>query len=148
MTDGIFWLRRNDKMETYCERIPYFDFGNIKEYKYEDAPMSETKEYTIEFWLFVYSYNQVTMNFKNMYIEWNYHNRLRLYNEQNSLKVNCQPIWKDHDFISTNYPDVKQGSLKYYQWNYVRCGTDYKNKKYFLNTNVEYELKAKYRKRK
>ena len=143
MTDGIFWLRRNDKMETYCERIPYFDFGNIKEYKYEDAPMSETKEYTIEFWLFVYSYNQVTMNFKNMYIEWNYHNRLRLYNEQNSLKVNCQPIWKDHDFISTNYPDVKQGSLKYYQWNYVRCGTDYKNKKYFLNTIVEYDIKTK-----
>ena len=143
MTDGIFWLRRNVNMETYCEHIPYLDFGNINEYRYEDAKMSETKEYTIEFWLFVYSYNQVTMNFKNMYIEWNFHNRLRLYNEQNSLKVNCQPIWKDRDFITTNYPDVKQGSLKYYQWNYVRCGTDYKNKKYFLNTNVEYELKAK-----
>ena len=143
MTDGIFWLRRNVNMETYCEHIPYFDFGNINEYRYENAPMSKTKEYTIEFWLFVYSYNQVTMNFKNMYIEWNFHNRLRLYNEQNSLKVNCQPIWKDYDFITTNYPDVKQGSLKYYQWNYVRCGTDYKNKKYFLNNIVEYELKAK-----
>ena len=143
MTDGIFWLRRNVNMETYCEHIPYLDFGNINEYKYEDAPMSETKEYTIEFWLFVYSYNQVTMNFKNMYIEWNFHNRLRLYNEQNSLKVNCQPIWKDYDFITTNYPDVKQGSLKYYQWNYIRCGTDYKNKRYFLNTIIEYDLKAK-----
>ena len=143
MTDGIFWLRRNVNMQTYCEHIPYFDFGNIKEYKYIGAPMSKTKEYTIEFWLFVYSYNQVTMNFKNMYLEWNFHNRLRLYNEQNSLKVNCQPIWRDYDFVTTNYPDVKQGSLKYYQWNYVKCGTDLKNKKYFLNTITQYDLKTK-----
>ena len=105
--------------------------------------MSKSKEYTIEFWLFVYSYNQENINFKSMYLEWNFHNRLRLYNEQNSLKVNCQPIWRDYNFESTNYPDVKQGSLKYYQWNYVKCGTDLKNKKYFLNTIIEYDLKTK-----
>ena len=143
MTDGIFWLRRNVNMQTYCEHIPYFDFGNIKPYTFTNAPMSETKEYTIEFWLFVYSYNQVTMNFKTMWVEWNYHNRLKLYNEQNSLKVDCQPIWRSEDFPNTIYPDIKQGTLKYYQWNYVRCGTDLKNKKYFLNTITEYDLKAK-----
>ena len=143
MTDGIYWLRRDTDMRTFCQPIPHFDFGNINAYKYTNAPMSKTKEYTIEFWLFVYSYNQVTMNFRNMYIEWNFHNRIRLYNEQNSLKVNCQPIWRDYDFATTNYPDVKQGSLKYYQWNYVRCGTDLKNKKYFLNSITEYDLKTK-----
>ena len=143
LTEGIFWLRRNLNMQTYCEHIPYFDFGNINEYAYTNAPMSKTKEYTIEFWLFVYSYNLVTMNFKSMYLEWNFHNRLRIYNEQNSLKVNCQPIWRDYDFVVTNYPDDKQSSLKYYQWNYVRCGTDLKNKKYFLNTITEYDLKTK-----
>ena len=143
MTDGIFWLRRNVNMQTYCEHIPYFDFGNIKPYTYTNAPMSKTKEYTIEFWLFVYSYNQVTMNFKTMWVEWNYHNRLKLYNEQNSLKVDCQPIWRSEDFQTTIYPDIKQGTLKYYQWNYVRCGTDLKNKRYFLNTITEYDLKAK-----
>ena len=143
LTEGIYWLRRNAEKQTYCEKIPYFDFANINDYTYDNAPMSQTKEYTIEFWLFVYSYNQVTMNFKNMYLEWNFHNRLRLYNEQNSLKVNCQPIWRDYDFLFTNYPDDKQGSLKYYQWNYVKCGTDLKNKKYFLNTITEYDIKAK-----
>ena len=143
LTEGIFWLRRNVNMQTYCEHIPYFDFGNINDYIYEDAPMSITKEYTIEFWLFVYSYNQVTINFKSMFLEWNFHNRLRIYNEQNSLKVNCQPIWRDYDFVITNYPDDKQSSLRYYQWNYVKCGTDLKNKKYFLNTITEYDLKTK-----
>ena len=143
MTDGIFWLRRNVNMQTYCEHIPYFDFGNIKPYTYTNAPMSKTKEYTIEFWLFVYSYNTETINFKTMWIEWNFHNRLKLYNEQNSLKVDCQPIWRSEDFQTTIYPDIKQGTLKYYQWNYVRCGTDLKNKKYFLNTITEYDLKAK-----
>ena len=143
LTEGIFWLRRNVDMETYCEHIPYLDFGNLNSYTYTDAPFSKTKEYTIEFWLFVYSYNQVTMNFKSMFLEWNFHNRLRLYNEQNSLKVNCQPIWRDYDFLNTIYPDDKQGSLKYYQWNYVKCGTDLKNKKYFLNNIIEYDIKAK-----
>ena len=143
MTDGIFWLRRNVKMQTFCEHIPYFDFSNIKPYTFTNTPMSKTKEYTIEFWFFVYSYNTVVMNFKTLWIEWNYHNRLKLYNEQNSLKVDCQPIWRSHDFDIITYPDNRQGSLKYYQWNYVKCGTDLKNKKYFLNTITEYALKAK-----
>ena len=143
MTDGIFWLRRNLTMQTFCEKIPNLDFSNIKPYTFIDAPISNTKEYTIEFWFFVYSYNLVTMNFKTMWIEWNYHNRLKLYNEQNSLKVDCQPIWRSHDFYTTDYPDNKQSTLKYYQWNYVKCGTDLKNKKYFLNTITEYPIKAK-----
>ena len=130
-------------MQTYCQKIPYLDFSNLKPYTFTNAPLSKTKEYTIEFWLFVYSYNTVTMNFKTLWIEWNYHNRLKLYNEQNSLKVDCQPIWRSHDFDIVTYPDNKQGSLKYYQWNYVKCGTDLKNKKYFLNTITEYALKAK-----
>ena len=141
--DGIYWLKRNEKLETYCEQIPYQDFSNLKPYTYTNAPLSKTKEYTIEFWFFVYSYNTVTMNFRTFWIEWNYHNRLKLYNEQNSLKVDCQPIWRSHDFDIVSYPDNRQASLKYYQWNYVKCGTDLKNKKYFLNTITEYALKTK-----
>ena len=143
MTEGKFWLRRNVQFQTYCEHIPYLDFGNLKPYTYTNAPMSKTKEYTIEFWFFVYSYNTVTMNFKTLWIEWNYHNRLKLYNEQNGLKVDCQPLWHSGEFDTVLFPDTKSSALKYYQWNYVKCGTDLKNKKYFLNTITEYALKAK-----
>ena len=143
MTEGKFWLRRNVNFQTFCEHIPNLDFGNLKPYTFTNAPMSKTKEYTIEFWLFIYSYNTVTMNFKTLWIEWNYHNRLKLYNEQNALKVDCQPLWHSGEFDTVLFPDVKASTLKYYQWNYVKCGTDLKNKKYFLNTITEYALKAK-----
>ena len=33
--------------------------------------------------------------------------------------------------------------MQFYNWEYVRCGTDLKNRKYFSNTNIEYDLKTK-----
>ena len=44
-------------METICEKIPYLDFSNIKAITLTNPPMTETYEYTTEFWFFVYSYN-------------------------------------------------------------------------------------------
>ena len=143
LTDGIFWLRRNSGMQTYCEHIYYLDFSNIDPYTFYDAPLTKTQEYTIEFWVFIYSYNLETSNFKELYLEWNYHNKITLFDENNSLKVNCQPIWRSHDFSTSIYSDIRSNTLKYYSWNYVRCGTDLKNRKYFSNTNIEYDLKAK-----
>jgi hypothetical protein len=141
MTDGIYWLRRN-LGQTYCEQIYYLDFSNIKTYTFYGAPVTKTKEYTIEFWVFVYSY-AAQDNFKELYLEWNYHNKITLFYDDNSLKVNCQPIWRSHDFSSSIYSDVRTNTIQYHTWEYVRCGTDLKNAKYFSNTNIEYTLKAK-----
>ena len=142
MTDGIYWLRRNGLRQTYCERIYYLDFSNIEPYTFINAPITKTKEYTIEFWVFVYSY-AAQENFKEVYLEWNYHNKITLFYADNSLKVNCQPIWRSHDFSNSVYPDVRTNSIQYHFWEYIRCGTDLKNAKYFSNTYIEYELKAK-----
>ena len=145
MTDGIYWLRRTGGNfdQTYCEHIYYLDFSNINDYIFYNTPITKTKEYTIEFWVYIYSYNQEEIKFKEMYLEWNYHNKITLFDENNSLKVNCQPIWRSFDFSTTTYSDIRTNTLKYYSWNYVRCGTDLRNKKYFSNSNVEYDLKAK-----
>ena len=142
VTDGIYWLRRNSDGQTYCERIYYFDFSNVEPYIFYNSPVTKTKEYTIEFWVFVYSY-AAQENFKELYLEWNYHNRITLFYEDNSLKVNCQPIWRSHDFSNLVYSDVRTNTIQYHYWEYVRCGTDLKNAKYFSNTNIEYDLKAK-----
>ena len=144
MTEGIYWLRKHSKSEdrTYCEHIYYLDFSNIIEYKYVNTPITKTQEYTIEFWVFVYSYT-TKENFKELYLEWNYHNKITLFHEDNSLKVNCQPIWRSHDFSTSIYSDVRTNSMSFRTWEYVRCGTDLKNRKYFSNTNIEYDLKAK-----
>ena len=145
MTDGIYWLRRTGQPfdQTYCEHIYHLDFSNIQDYTYKNAPVTKTKEYTIEFWVFVYSYNLNEPKFKEMYIEWNFHNRIRLYDEEYGFKIDCQPIWRSFDFAMTTYSDIKTSTLKYYNWEYVRCGTDLKNRKYFSQTSVEYNLKAK-----
>ena len=142
MTEGIYWLRRNNDRQTYCENIYYLDFSNIEDYTLNNVPITKTQEYTIEFWVYIHSY--VTKdNFKELYLEWNYHNKITLFYEDNSLKVNCQPIWRSHDFSTLIYSDIRTDSMNFYQWEYVRCGTDLKNRKYFTNTNIEYDLKAK-----
>jgi len=143
MTHGIFWLRRaSDYKQTYCEHIYYLDFSNINPYTFYNAPITKTQEYTIEFWLYVYSYREIS-NFKELYLEWNFHNKITLYIDNNSLKVDCKPIWRSYDFPTALYSDVKTDSLQHGAWAYVKCGTDLKNKKYFLNTITEYDLKTK-----
>ena len=143
MTHGIFWLRRAaGYKQTYCEHIYYLDFSNINPYTFYKAPITKTQEYTIEFWLYVYSYREIS-NFKELYLEWNFHNKITLYIDNNSLKVDCQPIWRSFDFPTALYSDVKTDSLQHGAWAYVKCGTDLKNKKYFLNTITEYDLKTK-----
>ena len=143
MTHGIFWLRRAEGYkQTYCEHIYYLDFSNINPYTFYKAPITKTQEYTIEFWLYVYSYREIS-NFKELYLEWNFHNKITLYIDNNSLKVDCQPIWRSYDFPTALYSDVKSDSLQHGAWAYVKCGTDLKNKKYFLNSITEYDLKTK-----
>ena len=147
MTDGLFWLRKvgrqQSENQTYCEHIYYLDFSNINPYIFYNTPITKTQEYTIEFWLFIYPYNTKLINFKELYLEWNFHNRIRLYEENGALRVDCQPIWRSIDFTTTTYSDVRSSSFKFSFWNYIRCGTDLKNRKYFSNSYVEYPLKTK-----
>ena len=147
MTHGIYWLRKVGKEtnlnQTYCEHIYYLDFSNINPYAYYDTPITKTQEYTIEFWLFIYPYNTRLINFYELYLEWNFHNRIRLYEENGALKVDCQPIWRSIDFSTSIYSDVRTSSFQFPKWNYIRCGTDLKNRKYFSNSMVEYPLKTK-----
>ena len=144
MTDGIFWLRRTENIkQTYCEHIYYLDFSNINPYTFYNTPITKTQEYTIEFWVYVYSYNQEVINFKELYLEWNFHNKITLFVDNSNLKVNCQPIWRSNDFSTILYPDIKTDSLQDKAWRYVKCGTDLKNKKYFLNSITEYDLRTK-----
>ena len=71
LTEGIYWLRKTgtDFDQTYWEHIYYLDFSNIETFTYYDTPITKTQEYTIEFWLYVYSYNQNEKQFKEMYLD-------------------------------------------------------------------------------
>ena len=141
ISKGVYWLRRNETFQTYCEKIPYIDFSNIKEINIPKPPFTETYEYTIEFWFFVYSYNLDTNNFKKITIEWNYHNKIVISNE-NVLRVQCIPIFDSTNTVTDKYPDSRTQSIAFYKWQHIRCGTDLLKGKYFLLNN-QADLRAK-----
>ena len=141
MTRGVFWLRRNTYSQTFCEKIPYIDFSNVKPITINNVPFTETYEYTLEFWLFIYSYNLITNNFKRITLEWNFHNKLIIYYD-GVLKVQCIPIYDSTNTKSDKYPDSSTQSLTIYKWHHIKCGTDLLKSKYFL-MSTQNDLKAK-----
>ncbi len=141
ITRGVYWLRRNTDSQTFCEKIPYIDFSNVKPITIYNIPFTETYEYTLEFWVFIYSYNLVTNNFKKITFEWNYHNKIIIYND-GILKIQCMPIYDSTNTRSDIYPDSSTQSLSFYKWQYVKCGTDLLKSKYFL-MGTQVDLKTK-----
>ena len=132
--EGFYWLRRtkDTAKQTYCEKIPYLDFSNLYDITMTDVPITKSMEYSMELWVFVYSYNTDTNNFKDIHIEWSKHNKIYIYNENQSLRVKCFPIFDGDN--TAKYEDNKVASIAFYQWNYIRCGTNLLTKNYYLGT--------------
>ena len=93
MNETVYWLRRNKATsKTYCEHPPYIDYSLLKDINI-NVPSSSTNESTIEFWFYIYSYNTTNINFKEMNIIWDLHNRVQIINERNSLSAKCFALW-------------------------------------------------------
>ena len=142
LTHGLYWLRRDKTTrQTYCEYLPSVDFSILQDISMS-VPTSQTLESTVEFWLFVYSYNSETSHFTSISVEWNLHNRVLISNKDNTLYAYCYAFYNIDD--PTEYTEFLTLSVSGYSWIYIRCGTDHvsRNKKYFLN-NQEEELITK-----
>ena len=133
---GLYWLRRTTgKLETYCERVPYIDFSMLDDIEFHHVPNSDKSESTVEFWIFIYSYNTEDKKFTKIEIEWNLHNKVEIYNENNTLFAKCYAIYDKND--TGKYPEfILDEQLSFHKWNLVRCGTDYASEKkmYFMGT--------------
>ena len=141
LTHGLYWLRRDKtSRQTYCEYLPYIDYSILNDTEIK-VPVSKTLESTVEFWVFIYSYNSTTSQFTNISIEWNLHNRVYIINRENTLYANCYAFYDMSD--EEKYTELLSLSISGYSWIYIRCGTDYvsESKRYFLN-NQEGELKV------
>ena len=139
MTHGLYWLRRDKRTrQTYCEYIPSVDFS-ILEDVVMSVPTSQTFESTVEFWIFIYSYNSEVSQFNQISIEWNLHNRVRIYNKDNTIYTDCYAFYDKDD--PTKYTEKLSLAISGYSWIYIRCGTDYisQTQKFFLN-NQEKEI--------
>ena len=136
---GLYWLRRTTgKLETYCERVPYIDFSMLDDINIEDVPSSDRSESTVEFWIFIYSYNTGDNKFTKIEIEWNLHNKVEIYKEDDKLIAKCYAIYDKNN--TKKYPEfILDEQLSFYKWNLVRCGTDFASEKkmYFMGTHKE-----------
>ena len=144
ITKGVYWLRKDINQNTYCEKIPFINFGNIDNITLNNAPVTKTLEYTIELWLYIYSYNTINKNFRQLFIEWNYHNKLTIYHDTN-IRVKCEPIFDSTSENSDKITDNSLSSFSYYKWNFIKCGTDLNNLKYFfMNNEINIKTNKKY----
>ena len=139
MTDGLFWLRRHlTKRNTYCEYLPFIDFSVLNEINIK-VPSSATYESTLEVWFYLYNYNTKTINFKEIDIIWNKHNRITIYTSNNSLYARCYALWDMNDPLK--YTEYIEQSITPFSWNILRCGSEFISHKhsYFFNS-IENEL--------
>ena len=142
LTNGLYWLRRDKTTrQTYCEYLPFVDYSILKDVTF-NVPTSQTFESTVEFWIFIYSYNSESSQFKSISIEWNLHNRVLIQNRDNTLYADCFAYYDMND--ESKYTEKLTLSISGYSWIYIRCGTDSvsETKKFFLN-NQEEELITK-----
>ena len=137
MTHGLYWLRRDKRTrETYCEYLPSIDYSILNDISI-NVPVSQSFESTIEFWLFIYSYNSETYQFNSISLEWNLHNKIKITNKLNTITANCYAFYDSND--DSKYSEYITLSITGYTWLYIRCGTDYisQTKKFFLNNQEE-----------
>ena len=132
---GQYWLRKHKTTrKTYCENLPYIDFSVLEDISIQ-VPSSITCESTLEFWLYVYSYNTAQNNFKHIEIIWDLHSAVIIDIKSNGLNVICYPVYSQAN--PDQYTEQITLSMTAFRWNLIRCGANMASaeKKFFFNSN-------------
>ncbi len=133
ISTGLFWLSKDaTTLTTYCNPIKNIDFSSYQTFTIPNVKKSSTLEYTLEFWVYIYSYIPSSIKFNTFNVWWSLHNRISLTNINNSLIARCFSLSDVSN--PTRYSENISQTLNFYKWNLVRCGTDILNAKYFMNT--------------
>ena len=123
-----YWFRNEDNI-LYCQIVPYIDLNKYSDLQFNEIKYATTNEFAIEFWYFIYEYNENEINFYRQVISWENHIKIEISKYSNDLiNVECFPINEKDESVSTN--DVSQ---RYFKWNHIICATDLNNRIYYLN---------------
>ena len=139
-----------------CARLSYIDYNRYKFAKANDVE-SPQDIWAIDFWFYTATNQAVkeigeillntkegnNNNFNEFIVEWNYHNRIRVYKEILSemenfvtYKVECTPlIVIDHPELNSYEKDTITLGDVHYKWTYVSCGVNFLEKNFFLSNN-------------
>ena len=129
-SNDTYWFRNDkDTNRLYCELVPYLDLNKYSQLEFKEIQYATTNEYAIEFWYFIYEYNEEEIHFYDQTISWENHVKIEFTKYTNKeVKIECFPLNEKDESISDN--DVTQ---KFFEWNHVICATDLNNKLYYLN---------------
>ena len=134
------WFRIDkDTKLTYCEKQPYVDVSSYSKIQSDKISLAISNEYTLEFWFYIYSYNQVEKGFGSHEIIWDLHTKARIFNDNNVLKMECHPNY-DNSNANSSTSRVKvtdHTGFDFYKWNVVYCSASLKENKYFINNQSE-----------
>ena len=128
--NDTYWFR-NDKNTNrlYCQLVPYLDLNKYSTLEFTEIKYATTNEYAIEFWYFLYEYDEVDIHFYYQTISWENHVKIEFTKySKNELKVECFPInERDESIFDTDVTQTK------FRWNHIICATDLNKKLYYLN---------------
>lgn len=131
---GQYWLMRDTTTtQAYCSAVPNVDFSSYQSVTVNNINSSTTGESSLEFWVYVYSYNKVALQFEQISVIWDLHNRVTIVNSSNSLLVSCYSL-VDLSNMS-RYNEKQDLTMIPYNWNLVKCGTNLLTKKYSINNS-------------
>jgi len=109
----------------YCEYLPYTDFAKLEKMTISEIQMAKEKEYTIEFWFYLYTYTNSLYTFDGHEIIWDYHNKIRIFNQDGNLFAGCTPIFDNGNadaFTNTERSESIPNGL--FNWVYITCSVN------------------------
>ena len=125
LTEGFYWLKRDDTFHSYCDKIGLVDFSTLTAITVDQVKASLTKESTLEFWVYVSEYVSKTHAFTQFNVEWNKHNKITVekYADENKIIFTCYPLVDVSDY-SLYIQNIKSTPVTTNEWVYVQCGTN------------------------
>ena len=127
-----YWFRNDkDTNRLYCQLVPYLDLNKYSDLQFNEIQYATTNEYAIEFWYFIYEYNEDDVHFYDQTISWENHVKIEFTKYSNGeVRIECFPLNEKDESISDT--DFSQNFL---HWNHLICATDLNHKLYYLNKN-------------
>lgn len=144
----------SSKNTNYCKEVKHLNFNYVRYDSNNSVSIpvraSKNNEYTLEFWILIYSY--IVNNFNSLEIGWDGHLKIAFNNEDNSNIVSskCYPyIELNTNSGSPDYDNkIKdifiQSNIEINKWTYVRCSVNRisEREEYYYNDNDGSSIKA------
>lgn len=131
----------SDTGRLYCETLAYNEFSKTTNVTLSNVKVVKSQEYTIEFWFYLYAYNETNIAFEGHEIIWDLHNYIKIANVNNTVVVSCSPLMdmKNYKlyssyFRSYAYHIINKGVMN---WIYVTCSTSIPRSIYYLDQHPE-----------